>query len=96
MSNEELGTRIRNYRHANKLSQAELALMLGVSQPTIGSWELGTCSPTGEKRDYILRLILGKKEELSEEHNSLKEIIYHQKTIIELLKDKIRGLGGSV
>lgn len=96
MSNEELGTQIRKYRNANKLSQVELALMFGVSQPTIGTWELGKSGPSGIKRDEVVRLVSGKKEEVKNDAEYLLEIIYHQKTIIELQKDKIRDLGGSV
>lgn len=48
------------------------------------------------KRDDIVRLVSGKKEETKNESEQLHEIIHHQKTIIELLKDKIKGLGGSV
>ena len=96
MSNVELGTKIQKYRKLNKLSQTELALIIGVSQPTIGAWELGKSSPSGEKRDLIIKLITGKKEEIKNESEHLLEIIQHQKTVIELLKDKIKGLGGSV
>lgn len=96
MSNEELGTLIQKYRKAHKLSQTDFAEMFNVSQPTIGSWELGKFGPSGIKRDQVVQLVSGKKEEVKNEIEHLQEIIYHQKIIIELQKDKIRDLGGSL
>lgn len=96
MSNAELGTLIQKYRKAHKLSQTEFAVMFGVSQPTVGSWELGFSGPSGSKRDVVVELVSGKKEETKNEYEQLHEIINYQNTIIELLKDKIKSLGGSV
>lgn len=96
MSNEDLGMLIQKYRKAHKLSQAELAIMFGVSQPTVGSWETGFSGPAGSKRDKVIEVVSGKKKDTQNESEQLHEIILHQKTIIELLKDKIKGLGGSV
>jgi transcriptional regulator with XRE-family HTH domain len=96
MSNVELGTLIQKYRIAHKLSQEEFAEKFGVSQPTVGSWELGFSGPSGHKRDAVVELVSGKKEETKNEYEHLLEIIHNQKTIIELLKDKIKSLGGSV
>jgi len=38
---------IKEYRQANKLSQQDLASMLGVGISTIKRWEKGTIEPTG-------------------------------------------------
>ncbi len=96
MSNDELGTLIRKYRNTNKLSQAEFGLLFDVSQPTIGYWESGKSSPSGKIREDVFQLISKDKEEILTASKHLQEIIHQQKTDIELLKDKIRGLGGSV
>lgn len=40
-----IGQRIKNARKNKKLSQTELAVLLGVSQPTIGNWESGNHEP---------------------------------------------------
>ncbi len=96
MSNDELGTLIQKYRKAHKISQTEFAVLFGVSQPTVGSWETGFSGPAGSKRDEIINLVFGKKEEKSNEVADLRELVHTQKTIIELLKDKIKGLGGSL
>ena len=94
MSNDELGTLIQKYRKTHKLSQTEFALMFGVSQPTVGTWETGFYGPSGSKRDAIVKLVSGKKEEKSQELTDLRELVQSQKSIIELLKDKLKGLGG--
>lgn len=49
---ERLGVLIRERREIERLSQAKLADLLGVSQPTVSAWERGECIPT-------LRAILG-------------------------------------
>ncbi|MCF6292252.1 MAG: helix-turn-helix domain-containing protein [Robiginitomaculum sp.] len=40
-----IGQRIKSARKNKNLSQTELALLLGVSQPTIGNWESGNHEP---------------------------------------------------
>jgi transcriptional regulator with XRE-family HTH domain len=40
-----IGQRIKNARKNKKLSQTELAALLGVSQPTVGNWESGNHEP---------------------------------------------------
>jgi transcriptional regulator with XRE-family HTH domain len=96
MSNEDLGVQIRKYRLANIISQTELGIILGVSQPTIGSWEKGAYIPKGDKRDYLLKLLNKEDKKEITDTKALNEIISHQRTIIELLQDKIKGMGGTV
>jgi len=96
MSNEDLGVQIRKYRLANKISQTELGIILGVSQPTIGFWEKRACIPKGDKKDYLLKLLNKEDKKEITDTMALNEIISHQRTIIELLQDKIKGMGKSV
>jgi putative transcriptional regulator len=62
--NEELilKNRLREIRAAKKLSQSELAEMVGVSRNTISSIETGQFSPTA-KLALILCIALDKKFE---------------------------------
>jgi len=47
---------IKAQRKRLNLSQREIALLLGVSQPTVGRWEQGKGSPRGENRDAFVAL----------------------------------------
>ena len=96
MTNFELGVLIQNYRQKHKLSQTEFASKFGVTQPTIAKWEFGKFGPSGSKRDELIQLVSGKIEESNNDVKLLLEIIDDKKIIIELLEEKIRGLGGSV
>lgn len=49
----ELGERIRALREANGLSQAELARLIGSTQPSIARLEAGRVSPTLETLDRV-------------------------------------------
>jgi transcriptional regulator with XRE-family HTH domain len=42
----EFAKRIRDWRRGRGLSQKQAAGRLGVSQPTVASWELGTGTPS--------------------------------------------------
>ena len=57
-----LKNRLKEARHANGLSQAALAEMVGVSRNTISSIETGQFSPTA-KLALILCIALDKKSE---------------------------------
>lgn len=41
-----IGQRIKELRVYNKMSQSELAKLIGYSQPMIVLWEKGECEPT--------------------------------------------------
>lgn len=61
--------RVRDLREANKLSQAEIANILGISQATYTSWEEGKCqldAQTVEKAAYFygvtVDFLLGRED----------------------------------
>ncbi len=63
MKNElVLKNKIKKYRTEKKLSQQELADMVGVSRNTISSLETGQYEPTA-KLAYVLAIALDKKFE---------------------------------
>ncbi|MCP9768996.1 XRE family transcriptional regulator [Lacihabitans sp. LS3-19] len=96
MSKEDFGTQILKFRKAQNLTQSDLAIILGVSQPTVGFWESGYNQPKADKKELLLKLMTPKNPETQDEIRHLKETISHQKIIIELLQDKVKGLGGSL
>ncbi|MDF9824497.1 transcriptional regulator with XRE-family HTH domain [Breznakia sp. PF5-3] len=48
-----IGTKIRNQRMKNKLSQKDLALKVGISEPSIRNYELGNRIPS---RDILEKI----------------------------------------
>ena len=46
-------TRIQELRKARKMQQKELAILAGVTQPTVSSWERGTKEPTMENLEKL-------------------------------------------
>ncbi len=73
-----------------------MSIILGVSQPTVAHWESGASQPKADKKELLLKLMTPKNPENQEEIRHLKETIAHQKLIIKLLQDKVKGLGGRV
>jgi DNA-binding XRE family transcriptional regulator len=57
----ELGPRLKAFRQEHDLTQAELAPVLGVRQPsTLCQWEKGAAVPRGAPRDRLIDLLDGK------------------------------------
>lgn len=53
-----LGGKIKEYRYKNGLSQKEFGKIMGVNATTIGSWEVGECSPRQLVMEKIRKLTL--------------------------------------
>lgn len=73
-----LGNNIRELRKQKKLTQAELAKLMHVSQQTIGAWETERAVPgsdtLGELADYFgvtTDYLLGRPEKHEENHEEL-------------------------
>ncbi|MDD7758804.1 MAG: helix-turn-helix transcriptional regulator [Aerococcus suis] len=50
------GERLKYFRKSQGMTQKELAKSLNVSQPTIGSWEVGRTEPSQEMQRKIARI----------------------------------------
>ena len=75
-----LGNNIRELRKQKKLTQAELAKLMHVSQQTIGAWETERAVPgsdtLGELADYFgvtTDYLLGRPEKHKEDNSGLSE-----------------------
>ena len=55
---------IKMMRKRKKLTQSELASMIGVSQQAVARWEKGDSSPTSNKLPKLARALNCKIEEL--------------------------------
>ena len=51
----ELGQKLKDTRHQLGLSQAQLAVILGVSDTALSRWEHGNRNPRAEHSQQILR-----------------------------------------
>lgn len=80
-----IGQRIRDLRKQKKMSQSELAKIIGVTQTTITAWETGKAEPSssavanladyfGVTTDYLLGRPEEKKDD-SIDHTALEKAI---------------------
>jgi transcriptional regulator with XRE-family HTH domain len=51
----EFGQRLKDARHRRGLSQAHLAVILGVSHAALSRWESGNRNPRAEHLEQVLR-----------------------------------------
>jgi transcriptional regulator with XRE-family HTH domain len=54
---DNLGTQIIDYRKKQNITQAQLAIEMGVSQVTIANWEFGRFRPKGEALEKLKKLM---------------------------------------
>jgi transcriptional regulator with XRE-family HTH domain len=59
-NNGSHGETVRHTRERLGLSQARLAELLGVQQPTVSRWERGVLAPTEKQLEELLKLSAGK------------------------------------
>ena len=91
----DLGNRIRELRTSKKLSQAQLADRLGVSNAMVSAYELSTRLPSFEVLKKLAK-VLGVSTDflLNMKHNNIIEIdglSSHQVAIISELIDEFRS-----
>ena len=83
MDQKKIGKFIAELRTENKLTQAELGNMLGVSYKAISKWENGICLPDVSLYNDICRIFKITKDELFS--GCRREINYKNKTSYILL-----------
>ncbi len=66
--------RIQELRKARKMQQKELALLVGVSQPTVSSWENGTKEPTQENLEKLAAIFGVSVEDITATARKLPDI----------------------
>ena len=57
----EVGEQLRAFRTRAKLTQAELAGLIGGSHRSVQSWEAGTAYPQGDKLQGLISVFLTKR-----------------------------------
>lgn len=87
---------LRQYRAEHRLTQAELAKKLQVSQPTINAWEAGKSKPTEKIAKEIIYLLQEQPKEVCPKELSLfQRLVEHFKPdeipLLPKIIDKFRN-----
>lgn len=80
--NYEIGSRIRKYREAKKISQKELARLIGVSSSRVSNWEQGINRPDVDFLASICKALQVSPSELLDIHLSEDEFTEHERRLI--------------
>lgn len=84
----EIGSRIRKYREARKLSQKELAELIGVSNGRVSNWEQGLNRPDADMLADICRALNVSPSELLNVHLSEDELTVQERQVIRAYRAK--------
>ena len=79
----ELGGRIRKFREARKLSQKELAQLVGVSNSRISNWEQGINRPDADILVSLCKALAVSPSELLDVHLSEDELSSQERAVIQ-------------
>lgn len=84
----EIGKRIRKYREDRKLSQKDLADMIGVSNSRISNWEKGINRPDADIIADLCRVLQISPSELLDVHLSTDELNDQERKVIQAYRIK--------
>ena len=84
----EIGDRIRKYRIERKLSQKELAQLIGVSNSRVSNWEQGINRPDVDLLADICRALRVSPSELLDVHLCEDEISEQERKVIQAYRAK--------
>ncbi len=84
----EIGKRIRKYREDRKLSQKDLADMIGVSNSRISNWEKGINRPDADMLADLCRALKVSPSELLDVRLSTDELNDQERKVIQAYRTK--------
>ena len=84
----EIGKRIRKYREDRKLSQKDLADMIGVSNSRISNWEKGINRPDADMLADLGRALKVSPSELLDVRLSTDELNDQERKVIQAYRTK--------
>lgn len=84
----ELGSRIRKFREARKLSQKELAQLIGVSNSRISNWEQGINRPDADIIVSLCKALTVSPSELLNVHLCEDELSNQEREVIRAYRTK--------
>lgn len=88
MKKYDIGDKIRKYREACKLSQKELAQLIGVSNSRISNWEQGINRPGADILADICRALQVSPSELLDVCLSENEITEQERKVLRAYREK--------
>lgn len=84
----EIGNRIRKYREDRKLSQKQLAELIGVSNSRVSNWEQGINRPDADILAELCRALKVSPSELLDVHLSDEEITEQERKVLQAYREK--------
>ena len=84
----ELGGRIRKFREARKLSQKELAQMIGVSNSRVSNWEQGINRPDADTIVILCKALTVSPSELLNVHLCDDELSSQERKVLQAYRAK--------
>lgn len=84
----EIGNRIRKYREDRKLSQKQLAELIGVSNSRVSNWEQGINRPDADILAELCRALQVSPSELLDVHLSDEEITEQERKVLQAYREK--------
>lgn len=84
----EIGNRIRKYREDRKLSQKQLAELIGVSNSRVSNWEQGINRPDADILAELCKALQVSPSELLDVHLSDEEITEQERKVLQAYREK--------
>ena len=84
----EIGNRIRKYREDRKLSQIQLAELIGVSNSRVSNWEQGINRPDADILAELCRALQVSPSELLDVRLSTDELNDQERKVIQAYRTK--------
>ncbi len=86
--NYEIGSRIRKFREAKKITQKQLAELIGVSSSRVSNWEQGINRPDVDILARLCNALSVSPSELLDIHLDNNEITAHEHNIISAYRER--------
>ncbi len=85
--NYEIGSRIRKYREAKKITQKQLAALIGVTGSRVSNWEQGINRPDVDILSRLCNALSVSPSELLDIHLDCNEFSAHEHRLIEAYRE---------
>ena len=84
----DIGLRIRNFREARKMTQKQLARLIGVTNSRVSNWEQGLNRPDVDLLADICRALSVSPSELLDFNLLSEELTCKERRVVQAYRDK--------